>query len=167
MKMIKKLTLTTLAALAVTLLCQTSNTRADDHGQKGDRGHRDAQVTFTKWITAFNGLPGDIATMAGVAGGDVGAGGNFGGEVLKLDNVTVPGVTEIVAFYRITGPKHSFTALVRIVQTGLDAVVTGVVTDGWLKGHAVTGEYTQFACDKGITGACYEGSLNIESDSKD
>src|SRR5664279_1632324 len=161
MKTIKKCTFLTLAALAVTLLFQTSITRADDHGKKGDR---DAKVTFTKWITAIPYQPGLIANMAGVVGGDVGD-GVFTGEVLKMETDVVTGVTEIVAFYHFNGPKHSFTALNHIVQTGLDAVITGVVTDGWLKGHAVEGKYTQFACDKGITGACYQGTLEIEGDS--
>jgi hypothetical protein len=161
MKIINVLKLALPAALAVTVLFQTSITRADDHGKKGNR---DAQVSFTKWVTAFPNQPGLIANMAGVVGGDVGD-GVFTGEVLKMETDVVTGVTEIVAFYHFNGPKHSFTALNNIVQTGLKAVITGVVTDGWLKGHAVEGEFTQFACDKGITGACYQGTLEIEGDS--
>jgi hypothetical protein len=136
----------------------------DDHGQKGDRDHRDAKATFTKWVTAFPNQPGLIANMAGVVGGDVGD-GVFTGEVLKMETDVVTGVTEIVAFYHFNGLKHSFSALVHVQQTGLKAVIIGVVTDGWLKGRAVEGKYTQFACDKGITGACFEGTLEIERDS--
>jgi hypothetical protein len=162
MKIINVLKFAVPAALAVAVLFQTSVTRADDHGKKGNR---DAKVTFTKWITAFPNQPGLIANMAGVVGGDVGD-GVFTGEVLKMDYVTVPGVTEIVAFYRFTGTKHSFTALNHIVQTGTKAVITGVVTDGWLKGHAVEGEYTQITLvHDGITSDAYQGTLEIERDS--
>ena len=161
MKIVNVLKFAVPAALAVAVLFQTSVTRADDHGKKGNR---DAKVTFTKWVTAFPNQPGLIANMAGVVGGDVGD-GVFTGEVLKMETDAVTGVTEIVAFYHFNGSKHSFTALNHIVQTGLDAVITGVVTDGWLKGQAVEGKFTQFACDKGITGACYQGTLEIEGDS--
>ena len=160
MKIINVLKFALPAALAVAVLLQTSVTRADDHGNKGDR---DAKVTFTKWITAFPNQPGLIANMAGVVGGDVGD-GVFTGEVLQM--ITGNGVTEIVAFYHFNGPKHSFTALNHIVQTGLKAVITGVVTDGWLKGHAVEGEYTQITLvHDGITSDAYQGTLEIEGDS--
>jgi hypothetical protein len=121
-------------------------------------------VTFTKWITAFPNQPGLIATMAGIAGGDVGT-GTFAGEVFKMSTDGVTGVTEIVAFYRLNGPTHSLTALVQIMQTGTvtgsKAVILGVVTDGWLKVHSVAGEYTQIAIDHdGGTG--YQGTLDIK-----
>jgi len=162
MKTLKtNLTLAVLSVLAIALLSQTSITRADDHGQKANRG---ATVTFTKWVTAFPFQPGLIANMEGVVGG-AGGDGLFTGEVLQMN--TVDGVTEIVALYHFHGAKHSFTALNHIVQTGLKAVIVGVVTDGWLKGHAVEGEYTQFDCDRGITGACYQGTLEIQGDGKD
>lgn len=75
MKIIKHLTFAALAALAVTLLFQTSLTRADGHGQKDNRDHRDAIITWTKHITAFLPPGGEIfATIAGTAGGDIGDG---------------------------------------------------------------------------------------------
>ena len=157
MKIIKSLTFTALSVLAATLLFQTSTTRADDQGKKCDPEHRDAKVSFTKWVTAW-------PLMAGVADEDAGN-GSFAGEVLKF---TPGATTKIEALYQVTGSKHSFTALVHIEQTGLKAVITGVVTDGWLKGHAVTGEYTQGTCDHdGITTDCYTGTLEIARDSKD
>jgi hypothetical protein len=171
MKIFKTLTFAALAALAVALFFQTTITRAGDHGQRGDnnergdRDHRDAKATFTKWITAFPNQPGLIATMAGVVGGNVGE-GLFTGEVLKMSTDNVTGVTEIVAFYHFNGPNHSFTALVHVEQTGLKAVIIGVVTDGWLKGHAVEGEYTQITLvHDGITSDAYQGTLEIQGDS--
>jgi hypothetical protein len=169
----------TFAALAATLLFQTPITRADDQGKKGDdhgqrggdnergdRDHRDAQNTFTKWIVDFTPtLPGVIADMAGVVGGDVG-GGTFTGEVLSM--ITVGAVTTIEAVYHFHGSKHSFNARVHVEQTGLNGVIVGIVTDGWLKGQAVEGEYLQInGCANGITGACYQGTLEIEEDSND
>ena len=178
MKIIKTLTL---AALAVTLLFQTPLTLAGDNGNKGngdkgddnDRGnrdHRDARATFTKWVTAFPNQPGRIIDMAGVVGGAVGD-GTFTGEVLLYSpGATATDVSHFVAFYHFTGPKHSFTALVNVVQTGsgvgTKAVITGVVTEGWLEGHAVKGEYTEGTCGTPLM-PCYTGFLKIDRDSKD
>ncbi len=165
MKTIKHLTIGALAVLAVTLLFQTSITRADVQDQKGgdngvgNRDHRDAKSTFTKWVT-------DWPNMAGVVGGAVGDGG-FTGEVLKYSpGAGSDSVTKIEALYHFTGSKHSFTALVHVEQTGLKAVVIGVVTDGWLKGHAVTGEYTEGTCGTPSM-PCYTGTVKIDRDTND
>ena len=135
MQTINKLTL---AAVAATLLFATSIARADDNGA--------ATINFTKWVTVPAPRPGVVADMAGViVGGDVGD-GTFTGEIL-VNQPTATG-RHIVADYHLHGAKHSFTARVNVVQTGggsgAHAVITGVVTDGWLKGHAVDGEYTIF-----------------------
>jgi len=176
MKMIKNLAFVALAALAIALMFQTSIPQAgaqgeqgDDNG-RGDRGHRDAKATFTKWVTDFPNLPGRIIDMAGVVGGDVGN-GTFTGEVLLYNpGATVTSVSHFVAFYHFTGPEHSFTALVNVVQTGsgpgTKALITGVVTEGWLKGHAVKGEYTEGTCGTPSM-PCYTGALKIDRDSKD
>lgn len=173
MKIIKNLTFAALAALAVALMFQTPTTLAGDSGKKcddnerEDRDHRDAKATFTKWVTAFPNLPGQIADMTGVVGGVVGD-GIFTGEVLYYNpGPTVTSLSHFVAFYHFTGPKHSFTALVNVVQTGTGpgtkAVLTGVVTDGWLKGHAVRGEYTEGTCGTPSL-LCYTGFLKIDRD---
>ena len=169
MNIIKNLTF---AALAATLLCQTSITRADDHGQRGDRDQRDATVNFTKWVTGFPNLPGLIATMEGVVGGGDAGVGTFAGEVLKWD--TSGDVIEIVAFYHLTGSKHSFSAIVHVLQpkTSTQGVITGVVTDGWLKGHAVKGDYTQINAGPNPYGNAlplpyFVVTLEIDRDSND
>ena len=42
------------------------------------------------------------------------------------------------------------------------AVITGVVAEGWLKGHAVSGIYTVIRCEHdGITSNCFEVTLDI------
>ena len=144
----------TFAALAATLLFQTPIARADNHGA--------ATINFTKWVTALAPPPGVLANMAGViGGGDVGD-GTFTGEVL-LNEPTATG-RHIVADYHLHGSKHSFTARVNVVQTGAGpgahAVITGVVTGGWLKDHAVNGEYTIIPPCVGTVN-CIEVTLDI------
>ena len=58
-----------------------------------------------------------------------------------------------------------------ITTPGSTVVIIGVVTDGWLKGHAVEGEYTVIMCDHNGTvltpTTCFEGTLEIDRDSND
>ena len=112
-------------------------------------------ATFTKWMI------GEGPGMAGVVGGAVGEGA-YAGKVLDFK----PGATAVVeATYQFNGSKRPFTALVHVEQTGLQAVITGVVTDGWAKGSLVNGEYTEIKCDHdGITTDCWRGTLEIASD---
>ena len=81
-------------------------------------------------------LIGEGPEMVGAAGGVVGD-GTFSGRVLELE----PGETTVIrAVYRLTG----------------------VVTDGWCKGHLVRGEYTQIQHDHdGTTTDAWQGSLDI------
>lgn len=93
------------------------------------RDHRNAENTFTKWIAGF-------PNMVGVVGGDVGD-GTYSGTVLSL--VDTATTRTINAIYRFTGSEHAFKALVHVVANGRTvgstAVLTGVVTDGWLAGR--------------------------------
>ena len=109
-------------------------------------------ATFTKWMV------GEGPEMAGIVGGDVGEGA-YVGKVLDLR----PGDTTVVeATYQFIGSDHDFTALVHVEQTGLRAVISGVVTDGWGKGNPVTGEYTQITCDHdGMSTDCWRGTLEL------
>lgn len=156
----KNLTFAAVAALAIALLFQTSTTRADDHGSKGNRHHGDADVTFTKWITTF-------PNMAGVVGGDVGD-GPFAGEILKIG--TVGNITTIEALYHVYGSRHSFTAHVFVTQDNVAgiAAITGRVTEGWLEGAHVNGEYKVLSpCNIGTASTCFQGTLDIKRDSDD
>jgi hypothetical protein len=127
----------------------------------GGPDERNADNTFTKWVTDFN-----AGTMAGFVGGDVGS-GTYAGQILHVE-VTATGVV-IDAMYHFSGSRHSFSALVRVVQTGFEngatAVITGRVTEGWLLGNEVDGEYTQIACDQ-AGGTCFQGTLAILRGSK-
>lgn len=109
-------------------------------------------ATFTKWMV------GEGPEMAGVVGGAAGEGA-YAGKVLDYQ----PGPTTVIAArYQFNGSKQPFTALVHVEQTGLEAVITGVVIDGWGKGNPVQGRYTEIKCDHdGVTTDCWRGSLDI------
>ena len=54
-----------------------------------------------------------------------------------------------------------------VEQTGLHAVITGVVIDGWGKGNLVTGEYDEVKCDHdGVTTDCWRGTLDDSASSR-
>jgi hypothetical protein len=127
------------------------------------RDHDIAHNTFTKWVTALPLLPGDVADMAGIVGGEVGQ-GSFAGTVLRK---VVGPTTSIEALYHFNGSSHSFTALVHVEQTGLNAVIVGVVTDGWLKGSMVNGAYAQITCAQGLNGTCFQGTLDLSGEPRD
>lgn len=112
---------------------------------------RGAEATFTAWTT-------DGLKMRGLVGGAVGD-GEFVGKVLEM---TRGPVTALDALYNVIGIEHAFTALVHVEQAGLQATVSGVITDGWGKGRRVSGEYTEIQCDHdGTTTLCWRGTLRI------
>ena len=108
------------------------------------------QSTFTKWVTT-------APAMAGVVGGACGN-GVYAGEILKY---TEGPTTVIEALYHFNGSKHVFSALVHVEQTGMKAVISGVVSEGWMKGNSVQGEFTQIATTQSPNGTAFRGTLNI------
>jgi hypothetical protein len=106
--------------------------------------------TFTKWVTT-------APAMAGVVGGACGN-GTYAGEILKY---TEGPTTVIEALYHFNGSKHVFSALVHVEQTGMKAVISGVVSEGWMKGNSVQGEFTQIASNQSPNGTAFQGTLNI------
>jgi hypothetical protein len=75
--------------------------------------------------------------------------------------------TSIEAIYQFKGSKRPFTALVHVEQTGLQAEITGVVTEGWGKGNLVKGRYTEIKCDHdGTTTDCWQGTFDIARDAE-
>jgi hypothetical protein len=173
MRILKTLTFGLLAAFAAALLLQTPVTRANDRGhrdddhERGDRGHRNrhATITFTKWVTEVVNQPGLIVTMAGAGDGDAGE-VVYAGELLKA---TPAG--ERVALYTFTSskPSRSFTALIHGFQPvpgiGQKGAIVGVVIDGWLKGQALEGEWTEIPpCYEAGTGLgnCFAVTLKID-----
>jgi len=114
-----------------------------------------SDATFTKWMI------GDGPDMAGVVGGAIGA-GTYSGTVLDY----TPGPTQrVAARYELRGSRRSFTALVYVEQTGLDAQISGIVIEGWRKGHAVRGAYREIECEHdGVTSSCWQGALSVGDD---
>jgi len=118
-------------------------------------------ATFTKYIT-------DYPNMTGIVGGDVGT-GTYAGEVLNLN--TVGYITTIEAIYHFNGRIHSFTAHLFVTEDDAPGagtgVITGRVTDGWLKDGTVIGEYNVWGvCPIPTPGnaegtRCYQGVLHI------
>ncbi len=154
----------TLAGLAVAAIL-TLSLGAGTALAAGGQDHRNAENTFTKWITGAGPAP-LVASMAGFVGGDVGAGA-FTGEVVTLIDLPAPDGRRVIdAVYHFTGSRHSFSADVHVVATGHapgdTAVLTGRVTEGWLKGNLVEAGYTQITCDHdGINTTCFQGWLDI------
>lgn len=156
------------AALAISLSPGVAS--ADD-----DRDHRIAHVTFTKWVITVPANPPSNAgiDIAGVAGGDVGP-GRWAGKVLD-DDLSVPGFWLGHARYEFYGKKHSLIADVHVTQNNTTgtAVITGVVTKGWLKGSRLTGEYTVMPmCPIPTPGnvfgtLCFQGTLDIQRGDRD
>ena len=116
----------------------------------GDRNHRSADVTFTKWVTRLPADPSTMAgvSMAGVVGGDVGP-GVYVGKVIRDDTTSKPGFWLGQALYGFNGSKHSFLAYNFITEDDRDpssitATIRGVVIQGWMTGARVTGEYRQW-----------------------
>ena len=89
--------------------------------------------------------------------------GTFVGEVLSFTGANTPDNPALIhARYEFHGRFHSFTADVHVTQIFNKAVIIGVVTDGWLTGNLVEGEYTQITCEHdGPTPDCFRGTLDI------
>ena len=156
------LVVTSLFALAPTQLALA------DAG--GVQGHT-FDFTFTKWVTSPPAYSPSMAgvSMAGIVGGDVGN-GRYAGVVLS-DNLTQePNFWLAHARYEFYGEKHSFIADVYVTQNEKThtALITGVVTQGWLKGAQITGEYTVMpSCPIATPGnvfdppVCFQGTLHV------
>ncbi len=140
--------------------------RADAGGVKGHT----FDFTFTKWAT-FQPDPSTMVgvLMAGVIGGDIGN-GRYAGEVLSEDLSQEPDYWLANARYEFYGQDNYFVADVHVKQdeTKGTAVITGVITQGWLKGAQVTGEYTVISeCPIEPTGdvfgkLCFQGALHVQ-----
>jgi hypothetical protein len=130
------------------------------------KGHT-FDATFTKWVTTWPPTENIPANMVGVVDGDVGP-GMYTGEVISAS--TVDNITSIEAFYHFNGSKHIFTAHLNITQdeSAGTATITGDITEGWLKGASVIGEYNVLAVcpidtpDNAFGTVCFQGALHIQ-----
>jgi len=140
----------TAAAMLVTLSLGAGVASAAD-----GRDHRNAENTFTKWIAGY-------PNMAGVVGGDVGAGTYSGVIITRTGTGTVADPILITADYHFHGSTHDFSARVDIVEIGTEATINGIVTDGWLKDNLVEGAFSVISCGHdGTTSTCFRGTLDV------
>jgi hypothetical protein len=115
------------------------------------------EVTFMKWVTAF-------PSMAGFTGGDVV--GTYAGEVLSRTPFDNGVIVQLEARYQVIDPSglHSFTALIRGTQnneTG-NAVLNGVITEGWLVGAQVHVTFQVITpCEFGTRNVCFQGTIRV------
>jgi len=151
MKIINVLKFAVPAALAVALLSQTSITRADDHGRKGDQGPR--KITFQKCVVPDTGPFG--AHFEGTVSGDCGP-----GKVVFTYLSVLPG-DPIVRFsgeYSITESHCPFKALCAgtvNIRTG-HIVLNGAVTDG-----PMVGDRVQVRAQANAEITCSQGTMTI------
>ena len=143
--------------------CQKQSQLAPDSAEASVSANQSSghtfDATFTKYITNY-------PIMAGVVGGDVGT-GTYAGEVLNIG--IVGNIMSVEALYHFNGRVHSFTAHVFVTQNNTlgTAVITGLVTEGWLKDATVTGEYNVWGvCPIPTPGnaegtQCYQGILHL------
>ena len=131
---------------------------------KAAKASDDLHLTFTKWLI------GDGPYMAGVVGGDIE--GLFAGTILTFSQPG-DGHTYITAEYRVLAEDGSkkLTAIMTIDENDKTnkAVLNGDVTEGWLTGERVVGEYTVLpdgcALNK-IGGPCFQGTLLVTGDDR-
>jgi hypothetical protein len=170
MKRVIGLTLALAVAASFAVVAQARPTAGGSPA--GDRNHRSADVTFTKWVTSLPADPSTLAgvSMAGVVGGDVGP-GVYAGKVISDDTTSKPGFWLGQALYGFNGSKHSFVAYNFITEndttTPITATIRGVVIQGWMTGARVTGEYRQWdTCPIPTPGnvfgsVCFQGTLHL------
>jgi hypothetical protein len=159
-----------LAAVLTSLFISVSSAGALARG--GPHQHS-ADVTFTRWATT---LPSDSSAsagirMVGVVGGDIGP-GRFAGEMISDAHTTRPHLWLGHVRYSLYGHEHSFIADVHITEDDdlvpITATIQGVVTQGWLKGDRVTGQYRQWdTCPIPTPGnvngtICFLGTIHLQ-----
>jgi hypothetical protein len=76
--------------------------------------------------------------------------------------------TVVRAVYQLARPDDDFTVLMYVEQTGLEATLGGVVTNGWNKGSFVRGTYTEIQHEHdGPTTDAWQGSVSFVDSSSD
>jgi hypothetical protein len=124
---------------------------------KASAENKTAVVTLTNWVV------GEGPYKAGITGGAIGT-GSFTGEMLTVDPTVAKGrVTEIEALYNFKGSAHAFNAhmQVRMYNAKGNGTMTGIVTDGWMEGAIIAGEFVQAKCDEAPGKVCFKIVLTL------
>ena len=127
---------------------------------------RPVEITYTKWVRVVDG----VTFLEGFTGGDVE--GVFAGQVLRSQLSADQRIVALEAIYEVQAGPHSLTALIRGGRTNNpgDAILNGVVLDGWRTGANVHVEFqrkpppsaTESACEGAPAGlACFQGTITV------
>lgn len=134
--------------------------------QADSRSQRPLVISYTKWVRVVDG----ITFLEGFTGGD--AEGVFAGQVLRSQTSYDLRIVALEAIYEVQAGGRSLTALIRGGRTNNpgDAILDGVVLDGWRTGAIVHVEFqrkpapspTESACEGAPAGlTCFEGTITV------
>lgn len=130
------------------------------------RSQRPVVISYTKWVRVVDG----VTFLEGFTRGDVE--GVFAGQVLRSQTSADQRIVALEAIYEVQAGPQSLTALIRGGRTNNpgDAILDGVVLDGWRTGANVHVEFqrkpapspTESACEGAPAGlACFEGTITV------
>ena len=147
-----------LAALPAAAIVAPSSASSDD----GDHDSREScgkEVSFTKWYTTSPYMTG--FTCYGLS--------TYAGEILS--RIPDGDFVLLRARYEITDPRgrHSFKTVIegRLDNTTGEAVLSGVVTEGWRIGTDVSVTFQRItscalAVGPSVPGVCFQGTIKIQ-----
>ena len=132
----------------------------------GSRSQPPVEISYTKWVRVVDG----VTFLEGFTGGDVE--GVFAGQVLRSQTSVDQRIVALEAIYEVQAGPHSLTALIRGGRTNNpgDAILDGVVLDGWRTGANVHVEFqrkpapsaNESACEGAPAGlACFQGTITV------
>lgn len=131
--------------------------------EAGDKEHCGKEVTFTKWYTTSPAMTGFTCYGAGTYAGEI------------LSRVPDGDFVLLRARYEVTDPRgrHSFKAVIEGKLNNLtgEAVLSGVVTDGWQIGKDVSVTFQRIlscalAVGPSVPGVCFQGTIEIGKEGK-
>ena len=120
-----------------------------------EAGGPPVEFTFTKWITAFPHMTGFI---------NGGATGTYAGEILSrtpFDNLVI---VDLKARYEVIDPTgaRSFKTVIEGKSTNGQAVLNGVITEGWMLGAQTNVTFdTITPCQFGTRNVCFTGVIRV------
>ena len=116
------------------------------------------QIDFTKWITNYPAMAGNTEY----------GNGTFAGTILRRTAFDNGVIVQLEARYVVTDPTgagHSFTALIQGTENLVtsEAVLHGVVTEGWMIGAQVHVTFRIITpCHLGTRNLCFQGTIRLQ-----
>jgi len=152
----------TAIAASIALTACSDTTAPKDEATTVNPSAAPVVLTFTKWFTTYPAMTGNIPSY-----GD----GTFAGTILKRTAFDNGVIVQLEARYMVTDPSgsHSFTALIQGTENLVtaNAVLNGVVTEGWMVGarvHVTFQIITPCALATGpsVPNVCFQGTIRIQ-----